>query len=142
VAISQEITPTEKAFAFLALLVAHLPKGDYKADVGKWSTAVSNLRNKYGAKNPSLFRYLNFRQAPKSDSYSPEVSNFFTFLQFTDATEVQNPGYTKLIFKPSAQALLQERYTTVFSPEDQSIIQEMSQVLVDEVKASVPPVQV
>lgn len=130
-----EVTPAEKAFAFLALLVAYFPEeGCYKADTGKWATAISNLRTKHGDAKPEFFRYINFRQAPKSDSYSPEVSNFLTFLQFADATVVQNPGFTKLSFQPNAQKLLLERYEHLFSPEEQSAVKVMSQELLDEVK--------
>ena len=126
---NQTITPTEQAFAFLALLVAYLPKGDYKADVGKWATAISILREKHRTQNPSFFRYLNFRQSPKSDSYSPEISNFLTFLQFTDATEVQNPGFTKLLFKDEARKLLLEKYEMFFTSEDQAAVKQMSHEL-------------
>ena len=122
----QEATPAEKAFAFLALLVVSLPDEHYTADASRWATAVSNLRNKYGAKYPHLFRHLHFRHVPRGDSYSPEVSNFLSFLQFTDATTVHNPGFTRMELQPTARQILQKRYQVHFSPEELSAVEQMS----------------
>ncbi len=130
----QETTRAEKAFAFLSLLVAYLPEGDYTADASKWATAISGLRNMYGAVYPHLFRWLHFRHMPRADSYSPEVSNFLSFLQFADATTVHNPGFTTMDFAPNTRQLLRDRFERLFSSEDVGAIKEMSREIVSKIE--------
>lgn len=121
------LTPNETPFAFLALLAASLPVGQYTADAGRWATAMSGLREDYGDTYPHLFRYFHFRFAPRADSYSPEVSNFLAFLQFADATVVHNPGFLRMEIHKDARKLLLDRYEKALSPEDVSAIKKMSQ---------------
>jgi hypothetical protein len=132
----QETTRAEKAFAFLSLLVAYLPKDHYTADASKWATAISDLRITYGAVYPHLFRWLHFRRMPRADSYSPEMSNFLSFLQFTDATTVHNPGFTTMEFGPNTRQLLRERFERLFSSEDVVAIKEMSGKIVSKIRVS------
>jgi len=134
--IIEEITPAEKAFAFLGLLVASLPRGQYTADASRWATAISGLRNKYGGTYPHLFRYMHFRHAPRADSYSPEVSNFLAFLQFADGVVVHNPGFTKMNFHRNERKLLWDRCKEVVSPEDILAIEKMSKEVVGAVKVN------
>ncbi len=131
---ANEATPAEKAFAFLALLVASLPDEPYTADAGRWATAIANLRDKYAGNYPHLFRYLHFRQAPRGDSYCSEVSNLLAFLQFTDATVVYNPGFTKMQLQAGAQKLLRERYQSLFNTKDLSAMEQMSQEIAQRIK--------
>jgi len=131
---SQEVTRGEKAFAFLAILFASLPDMFYTADAGQWATAISDLRNKYEAKYPNLFRHLHFRHVPRGDSYSPEVSNFLAFLQFTDATVVHNPGFTKMQLQQTARQLLEDRYKEFFNSQELSVVKQMSQEIADRLK--------
>jgi hypothetical protein len=134
--IVEEITPAEKAFVFLALLVASLPGGHYTADASRWATAISGLRNKYGGTYPHLFRYLHFRHAPRADSYSPEVSNFLAFLQFADGVAVHNPGFTKMNFQRNVRKLLWDRCKELVSPEELSAIEKMSREVVGVIKVN------
>ena len=134
--IGEEITPAEKAFAFLGLLVASLPEGQYTADASRWATTVSDLRNKYGTTYPNLFRYLHFRHAPRADSYSPEVSNFLAFLQFADGVAVHNPGFTRMEFQPTVRRLLRDRCEKLVSSSESSAIEKMGQEVVDAIKAN------
>lgn len=132
-------TPVEKAFAFLALLITSLPEDYYSADAGRWATAILNLRNKYGTEYPHLFRYIHFRNAPRSDSYSPEVSNFLAFLQFTDATIVHNPGFTRMQLQEQARQLLRDRYEQSLSPKDVSAIEQMAKEIITQIKVGEIP---
>lgn len=125
--VSEEMTRGEKAFAFLAILFASLPDLFYSADAGQWATAISGLRNKYGAEHPDLFQHLHFSHVPRGDSYSPEVSNFLAFLQFTDATVVHNPGFTKMQLQKTSRRLLLERYQALFKPKELEAVKQMSQ---------------
>jgi hypothetical protein len=134
--ISEELTPAERTFAFLGLLVASLPRGHYTADASRWATAISGLRNKYGGTYPHLFRYMHFRHAPRADSYSPEVSNFLAFLQFTDGVVVHNPGFTKMNFQRNVRKLLWDRYKELVGPEDISAIDKMSKEVVGAIKVN------
>jgi len=124
---NQEATHSEKAFAFLAMLFANLPDVFFTADAGRWATTISDLRNRYRANYPDLFLHLHFRHTPRGDSYSPEVSNFLGFLQFTDATAVHNPGFTKMQLQKTSRQLLRNRYQALFKPEDLAAVKQMSQ---------------
>jgi hypothetical protein len=128
----------EQAFAFLGCLVSSLPEGDYTADAGRWATAISYLRNKYSSSYPKLFRNIHFRNAPKRHSYSPEVSNFLTFLQFTDATEVHNPGFVRMSFQRDAIELLRTRCHNVLSKKDQAIIESMGKEIAGQLQPRYP----
>jgi len=131
-----ETTRAEKTFAFLSLLVAYLPEDHYTADASKWATAISDLRIMYEAVYPHLFRWLHFRHMPRADSYSPEVSNFLSFLQFADATAVHNPGFMTMEFGPNTRQVLRERFERSFSSEDIGAIKEMSGKMVSKLGVS------
>jgi hypothetical protein len=135
--IAEGMTPAEKSFTFLALLVASLPgEQDYTADASRWATAVLHLRKRYGPKYPHLFRYIHFRHAPRADSYSPEVSNFLAFLQFADGVTVQNPGFTKMRFQPTALNILRDRYKDLATGDDRLAIEEMSRDISGRIEAN------
>lgn len=126
---SEKPVPAEKAFAFLALLVVALPDRRYTADAGKWATAISALRERYGADHPDLFRYFRFSHMPRADSYSPQVSNFLAFLQFADAAVVHNPGFTVMEIRPDTRDLLRQRYESLLTHEDRSVIERMAETV-------------
>jgi len=130
----EKATRAEKAFAFLALLVASLPDGEYSADAGRWAKVLSDLRGDYKASYPHLFRSLRFRYAPRADTYSPEVSSFLAFLQFVDGVVVRNPGFTKMEFAQTARELLRETYQKTFDDKDLAAIQQMSTKVADSLR--------
>ena len=130
----KEGTPMEKAFTFLGLLIALLPEEEFTADASRWASAILGLKSKYGSEYPHLFRYLHFRNVPRSDSYSPEVSNFLAFLQFADGTVVLNPGFTKMQLQENARKLILERYEESLSPEDISTIKLMGEEILPKIK--------
>lgn len=131
---NEEVTRSEKAFAFLAMLFSYLPHTFYTADAGQWATAISNLRSKYGVQYPDLLRHLHFRSAPRGDSYSPEVSNFLAFLQFTDATVVHNPGFVRMGLQKPTRQLLFDNYKEFFNPEELSVVEKMSKEVAERLK--------
>jgi hypothetical protein len=130
-----QVTQHEKASVLLSLLLAFLPDGQYTADAGKWANAISKLKDTHGASHPDLFQNLRFRRPPRGDSYSSEVSNFLAFLQFADATEVHNPGFTTMEFKKNTRELLSARYKDLVKPDDLEAIQKMSLEIVDQLKS-------
>lgn len=130
------ISQHEKASAFLPLVLAFLPDGKYTADAGKWANAISNLKDTYVMSHPDLFQNLRFRRPPRGDRYSSEVSNFLAFLQFADATEVHNPGFTSMEFKKNTRELLLARYKDFVNPDELKAIEGMSHEIVAQIVIS------
>ena len=125
------ISQHEKASALLSLLVFFLPEAQYTADAGKWANAIAMLKETYGAEHPDFFQDFRFRRSPRGDNYSSEVSNFLAFLQFADATEVHNPGFTTMDFKKGTRERLVARYKGLVNPDEFKAIEQMSNDIAD-----------
>ncbi len=94
---------------FLELLLANLPDQEYKADSGAWTTAVYQLREKYGRQSPELFRDFVLIERPPLAPHSDQVSHFLRVEQEADIFHVLNPGYERLLVPPESKELLRRR---------------------------------
>ena len=129
---SPRINQDSGPYAFLSLLVSYLPEGEeYTVDAGRWASAIHNLRDRYADSHPEIFRGLRFVAVPMANDYSPEVSEFLTFLQFGEITDVSNPGYVRMRIQEGAQRNLRVRYGPAFVDVSDVIEQMAAEVTED-----------
>ena len=83
-------------FNVFEALLAELPPGDYSADVGKWASAIADLRDKHEGEYPELFADIHFVLRPHSRAYSRQVSDFFVSQAFGGIKKVMNPAYERM----------------------------------------------
>ena len=83
-------------FNVLEALVGALPKGDYWADVGKWTNAIAELRDKYEQDYPMLFSDIHFVRRAGCRAYSRQVSDFLVSQAFGGIKKVMNPTHDRI----------------------------------------------
>ncbi len=123
-------------FNVLEMLLANLPEGDYKADVGAWANGILKLRERYESKYPELFSQIHFVDRPPAPPYSKQVSDFFVYQAFGGIKEAVNPAYEKMNVSPEAKEELRKRNPALSEQPYGEALAQMASLLAKELRLS------
>ena len=123
-------------FNVLEALVGQLPPGDYTADVGRWTSAIADLRDRYEPEYPLLFCDIHFVRRADRRAYSRQVSDFFVSQAFGGIKKVMNPAYERMKLGGESHQALVTRNQEYLS-EFEAIIREMASKLKEDVEVVV-----
>jgi len=118
---------------FLTLVYAYLPHNKtYTPDAIRWARAIVRIKEQFGHANPELFRGIRFIEHPNNGPYSPEVSEFLTFLQYGSLVEVLNPGFTRLRIHREAQSQLKQQLERTVPEQQRLLARQIAEAVVSD----------